>query len=315
MTKKIGSSKKIKTALICEDNPELNESLREFLTELGFDVTCTFDGTQAVNAIQTTQYDLITMDFRIPHLNGLQVCAVARATSLNRKSKIYIITGEVDPSVEARAQALRVNRFFLKPFNMRTIEQNILADFEAAENKFTYDTKLINIFLDAAAEVYEFYFNHQPQRGRIAVRKQGEAERGFCTGMIEFSAKDFVGSLGLGMTKPFVKQLSNALFAGMDVNFDEQFLADVTGEMCNQIVGKVKLNFAKVGVPITIGLPKVVMGENHIIQHRVPNPLIAVPIGKQDAVFELQFVLSHCEVKFANEPEQSKLPKDNVILF
>lgn len=308
-------SKAKRTALVCEDNVDLNDGLREFLTELNFEVTCTSDGKAAVALIQSTAFQLILMDYRIPSMNGLQVCAVARATPLNRGAKIYVMTGDLDPSVEARAQALRVNRFIVKPFNMNDLEKSITKDFAQPPAQLTYDTKIVNVFLDAAAEIYHFYFSQQPQRGKLSVREPGEAEKGFCTGLIAFSGNGFAGSLGLGMTKPFVKQLSDVLFAGMNVSFDPEFLADVTGEMSNQIIGKVKINFAKIGIPITIGLPEVIMGDNHMIQHRVANPLVTVPIGRQDAVFELQFVLSQRDVKVASDHRHADVPTANVMLF
>lgn len=289
-------SKNKKTALICEDDPDLNEAIRQFLMELDFDVKCTFDGKEAVGLIQAAQYDLIIMDFRIPSMNGLQVCAVARATPLNRATKIYVVTGDVDPSLEARAQALQVNRFLRKPFKLTFLEKCIVEDFTNGTESFAYDPRIINVFLGSAAEIYKFYFQELPGRGNTSIQRGTKVEQAFCTGRISFTGAA-AGSMGLVMTKPFIKQLADILFAGMNVDFDQQFLADVTGEMCNQVIGKVKDNFSTLGIPITIGLPEVIMGDSQVIPNRVSSPLIAIPMGKQNALFELQFVLSPLDLK------------------
>ncbi len=312
--KPVVDAQKRKTALICEDDVDLNNSLQEFLVAQGFTVQSTFDGMQAVNWIQSKSYDLILMDVRIPSMNGLQVCAVARAASMNRTAKIYVMTGQDDPAISARAEALKVNHFLQKPFDLDKLAEAIKKDFEKKVVKPTYDVRIINVFLESAAQVYEFYFHQAPQRGKVSIRTPGQPEKGFCTGLIALTGDGFAGSMGLSMTKPFIKQLADILFAGMEVKYDNEFLADVTGEMCNQILGKVKINFAKLGIGVAIGLPKVIMGENHIIQHLVVNPVIAVPMGRNDAIFELQFVLSQRDVK-VGEAKEDGIPPSSVMMF
>ena len=305
---------KKKLALVCEDNVEFHEILKAFLLQLGFDVKSSYDGMQASGWVRSTTFDVIFMDIRIPSVNGLQVCALARASKFNRTAKIFVITGDVDPSVKMKAEALKIQHFLQKPIDFPTLEDLIAKEFAKTERKVSYDVRVINAFLDAASEVYEFYFQEKPQRGKVSIRVPGQPEKGFCTGLIAVTGDSFVGSMGLSMTAPFIKQLAAALFVGMDVKFDNDFISDLTGEMCNQILGKVKINFAKIGIKVTIGLPEVIMGKNHIIQHKVNNPVIAVPMGREKSVFELQFVLSQQEVK-VEEAKVADVPPSSVIMF
>ena len=112
----------------------------------------------------------------------------------------------------------------------------------------------------------------------------------------------------------FMEQFASNLFQGMDVKFDNDFISDITGELCNQILGKVKINMAKLGIKITIGLPEVIMGKDHIIVHKVANPVIAMPMGRDKMVFEMQFVLSQQVVKF-EEAKVEDIPAESVIMF
>jgi chemotaxis protein CheX len=309
-----GSQAPVRTALVVDDNQDFNNAMSEFLRQLGYDVKQAYDGMQASNWIGEKKFDLVMLDVRIPSVNGLQVAALARTSKFNRGANIFIVTGEVDPIIKTKAEALKVRNFLNKPIDFSQLETMIKTQTEQAEKKVSYDVRVINSFIEAAAEVYEFYFQEKPQRGKVQVRPQGQPEKGFCTGLIALTGDGFVGSMGLSMTAPFIKRLAITLFQGMDVKFDNEFISDLTGEMCNQILGKVKLNFAKLGVKVTIGLPEVIMGKNHIIQHKVSNPVICLPMGRDNMVFEMQFVLSQQNVK-VEETKQADVPPSSVIMF
>ena len=312
LTNGTGAAKRV--ALVVEDNQDFNRTMTDFLTQLGYTVKQAYDGTQAVNWIREHKFDLIILDVRIPSVNGLQVAAIARTTKENRAANIIIVTGEVDPIVKTKAEALKIRNFLNKPVDFQKLEELIKSQNEQQEKKVSYDVRVINSFIEAAAEVYEFYFQEKPQRGKVQVRPQGQPEKGFCTGLIALTGDGFVGSMGLSMTAPFIKRLAVTLFQGMEVKFDNDFVSDLTGEMCNQILGKVKINFAKLGLKVTIGLPEVIMGKNHIIQHKVTNPVICLPMGRDKMVFELQFVLSQQNVK-VEETKQADVPPSSVIMF
>ena len=305
---------KVRTALIVEDNRDFNDTMRDFLTPLGFQVKQCHDGMQALGLVRSTKFDLIILDLRLPSVNGLQVAATARSSAENRNSIIYIITGELDPVLNVKAEGLKIRNFLQKPVDFPALEASLKARFAKSEKKVSYDVRVINSFIEAAAEVYEFYFQEKPQRGKVQVRPRGQPEKGFCTGLIALTGDGFVGSMGLSMTAPFIKKLAVMLFEGMDVKFDNDFVSDLTGEMCNQILGKVKLNFAKLGIKVTIGLPEVIMGKNHIIQHKVSNPVICVAMGRDKMVFELQFVLSQQDVKVEETKQADALPA-SVLMF
>lgn len=301
-----------RTALVVEDDLDIAKLLTDYLANLGFQVTGCHDGMQARQWVTTTTFDLIFLDLKIPSLNGLQVAAIARTIKGNRMAKIYVISGHLSQNAITTAQGLKIKHFIEKPFNYDDLTKKLKDDFQ--EKRSTYDVRVINVFLDAATEIYEFYFGEVPQRGKVQVRQSGQPEKGFCTGLIALMGNGFVGSLGLSLSAPFIKKLAETLFQGMDVKYDNDFISDLTGEMCNQILGKVKFNFAKIGIGIRIGLPEVIIGKNHIINHKVTTPVICVPIGKDNQVFELQFVLSQQAVNI-EEAKTADVPASSVLMF
>lgn len=302
-----------KTALVIDDDHDIADLLSDFLTQLGFQVTKCHDGMQARQWVTTKSFDLMFVDIKIPSLNGLQVVAIARTVKHNRNTKIYVISGFLTENTKITAQSLKIKHIIEKPVDLTDLAQKISADFQE-KAKTAYDVRVINAFLDAASEIYTFYFQETPQRGKITTHQQGQPEKGFCTGLIALMGNGFVGSMGLSLTAPFIKKLAETLFQGMDVKYDNEFIADLTGEMCNQILGKVKINFAQMGISVRIGLPEVIIGKNHIIHHKVGNPVICIPIGKGSEIFEIQFVLSQQNMTF-EDAKTSDIPAASVLMF
>ena len=300
------------TALVVDDDRDIAAILTEFLTGLGFQVTQCHDGMQARQWITTTPFHLMFVDIKIPSLNGLQVAAIARTIKHNRNTKIYVISGILDENTKITAQSLNIRHFIDKPVDIAELAAKLNVDFQP--KKTAYDVRVINAFLDAASEIYAFYFGEVPQRGKVLLHEPGQPEKGFCTGLIALIGNGFVGSMGLSLTAPFIKKLAETLFQGMDVKYDNDFISDLTGEMCNQILGKVKINFAQMGITVRVGLPEVIIGKNHIIHHKVSNPVVCIPVGKGAEIFEIQFVLSKQTMTF-EEAKTADVPASNVLMF
>jgi two-component system cell cycle response regulator DivK len=59
--------------LVVEDNPMNMELVTYILTTNGMDVTPAFDGKEALEKVQNTNFDLILMDIQLPGMDGLEV--------------------------------------------------------------------------------------------------------------------------------------------------------------------------------------------------------------------------------------------------
>ena len=286
-----------RVALVVDDNDGFNRVLAEFLSQLGYAVKQCFDGDEATRLVREEKFDIIFLDIRMPKVSGLQVAAFARVSKQNRGSHIFIITGDVDPILKAKAEALKIKNFMTKPLDFVQMEALVKATHVEKKAPTNYDERVMNAFIEAAAEVYEFHFEEKPNRGKVQFRAPGESQKGFCTSLMPFKGEGFMGSMALSMTASFVKRLALNLFQGVDVKFDNEFISDLSGEICNQIMGRVKNNLDKFGLKMSLGLPDVIMGKNHTIQHKVENPIVCVAMGRDKMVFELQFALSYQEVK------------------
>ncbi|HAC63217.1 MAG TPA: two-component system response regulator, partial [Cyanothece sp. UBA12306] len=57
-----------------DDSTAQRELIAELLTDNGFSVTTANDGSQALEKVKETLFDLIILDVVMPNLNGFQTC-------------------------------------------------------------------------------------------------------------------------------------------------------------------------------------------------------------------------------------------------
>src|SRR5688572_32572914 len=89
--------------VIADDHPHVRSALRHVLElESDFDVVAEAeDGQQAVEQVARTSPDLVLLDYRMPHLNGVQVAReIARRAP---DTTMVMLTSEDDPRVRAEA--------------------------------------------------------------------------------------------------------------------------------------------------------------------------------------------------------------------
>jgi two-component system, OmpR family, response regulator len=67
--------------LLIDDDQELVDLIRDYLSREGFVVTCTFDGIQGAEAALSGKHDIVVLDVMMPGCDGFQVLAKIRASS------------------------------------------------------------------------------------------------------------------------------------------------------------------------------------------------------------------------------------------
>ncbi len=64
--------------LLLEDDANLNETITEFLEELNYDVTSTYDGYEAEDVLYESKFDLLLLDVNTPGIDGFSLLKEAR---------------------------------------------------------------------------------------------------------------------------------------------------------------------------------------------------------------------------------------------
>jgi len=111
--------------LLIEDEKELTRTLKKGLKEAGYNVDVVYDGESGVSLAVTGEYDCIILDYRLPKLNGLEVCREIRRNKVN--TPILMLT--VIDSVEMKVQCLDAGAddYLTKPFSFSELLARIRA--------------------------------------------------------------------------------------------------------------------------------------------------------------------------------------------
>jgi len=111
--------------LIVEDQAAVREALKDLFVSAGYEVSVAKDGYDAIEKAVSEDYDVITMDVRMPGMNGI------RAADLLRERRpsvpVVIISGYLGDAFEYRKTLERMGvRYFLeKPVSMAEAVQTV----------------------------------------------------------------------------------------------------------------------------------------------------------------------------------------------
>ena len=78
--------------LVVDDDPDVIEIIRFFLSEAGYQVTSASNGQEAIKKAEEIGPDLITLDIKMPVMDGLQVVSTLRARLGTKKPPIMAIS-------------------------------------------------------------------------------------------------------------------------------------------------------------------------------------------------------------------------------
>ena len=105
--------------LYAEDEEDLNKVVTKKLTEEGFSVDSCFDGKEAIDNVQFTEYDAAILDIMMPHADGLAVLKELR--KLKKNTPVLFLTAR--DSIEDRVTGLDsgANDYLVKPFSFEEL--------------------------------------------------------------------------------------------------------------------------------------------------------------------------------------------------
>ena len=64
--------------LIIEDETEIQNILKELLTDAGYKVDVAGDGLEGITDFRQEEYDLVLLDLMLPKIDGYAVCEMIR---------------------------------------------------------------------------------------------------------------------------------------------------------------------------------------------------------------------------------------------
>ncbi|MEC3852885.1 response regulator [Paenarthrobacter ureafaciens] len=105
----------MRTVLVVDDEPQLLRALQINLQAEGYRVLTALDGLSALNHAETSAPDVIVLDLGLPDINGVDVIARIRRTSITPIIVLSARRGSVD---KVRALDAGADDYVTKPFGL-----------------------------------------------------------------------------------------------------------------------------------------------------------------------------------------------------
>ena len=123
--------------LLVEDDTEISEMLRNYLTTENYDVICAYDGQEACNKFDDIPVHLVLLDLMIPKISGMDVMQYIRKNSV---VPIIIISAKDTESDKTLGLGLGADDYITKPFSVVEVLARIKA---ALRRTIQYDNTAI----------------------------------------------------------------------------------------------------------------------------------------------------------------------------
>ena len=113
-----------KKVLVVDDEKLIVKGIRFSLEQEGMEVTCAYDGEEALEAAKNTEFDIILLDIMLPKLTGLEVCQQIREFS---NVPIIMLTAKDNDMDKIMGLEYGADDFITKPFNILEVKARIKA--------------------------------------------------------------------------------------------------------------------------------------------------------------------------------------------
>lgn len=123
MFKKVGRDIMIKVLLV-EDNIDIADNIYEYLKD-EVDMSCAYDGIDAIYKIDTFNFDIIILDLMLPEVSGMEVLKHIRDKQLNLG--VLVLTAKEALGDKLKAFNLGANDYLTKPFYMEELKARIFS--------------------------------------------------------------------------------------------------------------------------------------------------------------------------------------------
>ena len=132
--------------LVVDDEANLRAALRDLLSLMGYYVEEAQSGTEALELLESSVFDLVLLDVRMPGMSGVEVMNCVR--ELYPDMSIIILTAHA--TLESAVAAVRLGAvdYMLKPFNIEDLGTTISHALKERSQRLR-DQKLLTLIGDA----------------------------------------------------------------------------------------------------------------------------------------------------------------------
>lgn len=111
--------------LLVDDEAELTQTLTQILSLEGYEIDVAEDGKTGLKLAQENEYDLLILDWMLPHQSGLEICQQLRHQGI--KTPVLFLTAK--DTIDDRVLGLDAGAddYLVKPFELRELLARVRA--------------------------------------------------------------------------------------------------------------------------------------------------------------------------------------------
>ncbi|UOR07121.1 response regulator [Hymenobacter aerilatus] len=113
--------------LLVDDEPNIVMSLEFLMRKNGYRVSIARNGTEALEAVDRTSFDLILLDIMMPDVDGYQVCQHVKQRPDRQQTKVIFLSAKSREADLQKGYAAGADLYIPKPFSTRQLMEQVQA--------------------------------------------------------------------------------------------------------------------------------------------------------------------------------------------
>ncbi len=135
--------------LLAEDEKDLNQVIKQKLTSDGYFVDCCYDGEEALDYLECTDYDAIILDIMMPKKDGYEVLRMLRQAG--KTPPVLFLTARDAISDRVKGLDSGANDYLVKPFSFDELTARLRAMTRSSFGMVSNMITVADLHLDIAA--------------------------------------------------------------------------------------------------------------------------------------------------------------------
>lgn len=111
--------------LVVDDEGEVCNTLKEFLTKKGYEASTALSGEEAIKKVKEERPHIVLLDIRMPGMDGLEV--LKRIRGIDKEAGIIMITAVKEDEIARKCIELGAFAYITKPFSFEYLETALIA--------------------------------------------------------------------------------------------------------------------------------------------------------------------------------------------
>ncbi len=131
--------------LYAEDEKAINEAVTEILIKNKYSVDNVYDGEEALEYLETIEYDIVVLDIMMPRLDGISVLKEIRRKGL--KTPVLLLTAKSELEDKIAGLDFGADDYLTKPFEAKELLARLRAISRRGNNFVSDEISISNITL------------------------------------------------------------------------------------------------------------------------------------------------------------------------